>query len=113
MGRSCAKPTAAANGRADKPPVLTFHTLNQPRKEPLVDTSSSTNRPARVASKAKNTELSLAFLVLVGDDVELLAHVDTVEELTDILPLDRRRLLDARGCVANIYESTTTQQWQG
>ena len=39
----------------------------------------------------------LGFLWL--DDVELLAHVDTVEELTDILPLHRRRLLDARGCV--------------
>lgn len=33
--------------------------------------------------------------VFLGD-VELLTHVDTVEELTDILPLHRGRLLDAR-----------------
>lgn len=46
------------------------------------------------------------FLSLIN--VKLFANVDTVEELTDILPLDRGRLLDARRCSITLPKSGHT-----
>lgn len=50
-------------------------------------------------------------IFFVDVDVELFANVDTVEELTNILPLDGGRLLDASGC--KIFMCGNTRGVQG
>ena len=95
------------------------HTTNQTRRRLFVE-HRSRHHPAGVASKQAKEQHAgwrllasrLARSLFLLGDVELLAHIDTVKELTDILPLHRRRLLDARGCVVKTKRQQREHGWK-